>query len=26
LNTWSFTAVGYDPASKLTVTATPAWQ
>jgi hypothetical protein len=26
LNTWSFTAVGYDAASRLTVTATPAWQ
>ncbi|WP_243063182.1 phage tail family protein [Humibacter sp. RRB41] len=25
-NTWSFTAVGYDPASKLTVYATPASQ
>jgi hypothetical protein len=25
-NTWSFTAQGYDPASKLTVTGTPAWQ
>ncbi|QCB93295.1 phage distal tail protein [Cellulomonas shaoxiangyii] len=25
-NTWAFTAAGYDPGSKLTVTATPAWQ
>lgn len=25
-NTWSFTAIGYDAASKLTVSATPAWQ
>lgn len=25
-NTFSFTAQGYDPVSKLTVTATPAWQ
>lgn len=26
LNTWAFTAAGYNSASKLTVTATPAWQ
>lgn len=25
-NTWSFTAAAFDPASKLTVTATPSWQ
>lgn len=24
-NTWSFTAVGYDPNSRMTVTAAPAW-
>lgn len=26
LNTWAFTAQGYDPAAKLTVIATPSWQ
>jgi hypothetical protein len=26
LNTWTFTAAQFDPASKLTVIATPAWQ
>lgn len=26
MNTWAFTAASYDPASRLTVTATPAWK
>lgn len=26
MNTWSFTASGYNAASRLTVTATPAWE